>query len=167
MVILNEMEMEKVDEIVHNKLYNYLKKKKLSRKTLRLILKNKYAFVNKINFANKLKNSLNSIIAENEINEFYQLRLKSQLWAKGSRKYINSALEKNLRRLDKIRHLLNYSFNSKDLVIKENSNFLKLIGLNYNTKKYLKSKDILDEYKKWLVLKHYLDANEPMPHNGV
>ncbi|MEM4589527.1 MAG: hypothetical protein QXL73_05995 [Thermoplasmata archaeon] len=153
--------MEKVDQIIHNKLYKYLKNKKLNRKTLRLILKNKYSFVNKINFANKLKNNLNNIISENEINEFYQLRLKSQLWCKGNRKYINSTLEKSLKRLDKVRHALNYSFNSKDLVIKENSNFLKLIGLNYNCKKYLKAKQILDEYKKWLVLKHYLDANEP------
>ncbi|MEM0325155.1 MAG: hypothetical protein QXW35_04590 [Candidatus Aenigmatarchaeota archaeon] len=163
MVILQNEEMEKVDEIVHNKLYNYLKKKKLSRKTLRLILKNKYSFVNKINFANKLKNTYNFAISENEISEFYHLRLKSQLWAKGNRKYINSSLEKSLKRLDKVRHSLNYSHDLNEIIIKESSNFLKLIGLNYNCKKYLKAKQILDEYKKWLVLKHYenLDANDP------
>lgn len=163
MSIMQNKTMEEIDGIVEEKLYNYLKKKNLSRKTIRLILRNKYVFVNKINFANKLKNSLNSVVSENEINEFYNLRLKSQIWSKGKRKYINSSLEKNLKRLDKIRHLLNYSYKNEEIIIKENSNFAKLVGLNYNTKKFLKAKEMLDEYKLWLFKKHYLDTNEPTP----
>lgn len=161
----DNMEMEKVDKIINEKLYSYLKRKKLNRKTIRLILKNKYSYINKINFANKIKNCLNNVISENEINEFKNLRLKVEiLGAKSKRKYLNSTLEKNINRLDKIRHSLSYSFINNEIIIKENNSFLKLVGLNYNVKKYIKSKELLDNYKRWLVQKNYnLDGDESPP----